>query len=153
MKYCSNCGQPTVEDAKFCASCGTALNEVNDQILEIQKEEKRKGNNLAWTSLGLFLVNWLFSGATFLTVGSSTNKFSMMFAQILSYIPGLCFLASIIIMIVGRVKYPKNTFLKVLMWIYIAVIIAFVAMYIVTMIMCISCINSSEDIFGPGDCY
>ena len=52
-------------------------------------------------------------------------------------------LTGIVLMIIGRVKFPKNTFLKVLMWVYISfaiiMVIATVAVMIACAVLCSSC--------------
>lgn len=49
---------------------------------------------------------------------------------------GLCFLASFVLMIVTRVKYPRNTFGKVLMWVYIGLLILQALLFIAVAIAC-----------------
>jgi len=54
----------------------------------------------------------------------------------ISSLAGLCPLIGIIVMIIGRVKYPQNKFLKMVMWIIIFVIILLVVLFILFAIWC-----------------
>ncbi len=45
-------------------------------------------------------------------------------------------LTGVVLMIIGRVKFPKNVFLKVLMWVYISFAIIMVIVTVVVMIAC-----------------
>ena len=57
-------------------------------------------------------------------------------------------------MVVVRVKYPKNTFGKVLMWIYIVEIILAIISVVLLFLMCMACANSIDGIFsGCRGCY
>ena len=62
---------------------------------------------------------------------------------------GFCPLAGIVLMIIGRVKYPTNKFLKVVMWIIIGSIILGLFLFILFVIWCyITC--STMDTSGCG---
>lgn len=90
-------------------------------------EEKKNANRLCIISLVLYLspIIWgLFNSRGF------------------GLISGACSIAAIVLMIVARVKYPKNTFAKVLMWIYIAFFILGVITLILAWIFLIEIINS-----------
>ena len=55
---------------------------------------------------------------------------------------GFCPLSGIVLMIIGRVKYPTNKFLKVVMWIIIGSIILSLVAFILLVIWCyVTCSN------------
>ncbi len=90
-------------------------------------EEKKNANRLCIISLVLYLSPLIW--------GLFNSRVSRL-------ISGACSIAAIVLMIVARVKYPKNTFAKVLMWIYIAFIILGVITLILAWIFLIEMINS-----------
>ena len=73
-------------------------------------EEHAAGNRLSWFSLALMII----------AIGCTLTRLHSSFV---GYISGTCSLASIVLMITARVKYPNNRFAKVLMIIYIALIL------------------------------
>ena len=128
---CDKCGYLLIEGDNFCRNCGKTITitptvqQVNipQQVPAVKniKDDNGKANLLCVLSLLLYflapiifividiVLALLLENANYLGV----SGFSV-----------LCRLAGFILMIVARVKYPNNMFAKVLMWIYIALIIA-----------------------------
>lgn len=105
----------------------------------ISPEDNKKANKLSLISLALFFGPSILTGVIVPIVGSITEGSGSvynMLTGILSMIDGSAWLASIIIMIIVRVKYPKNVFGKVIMWIYILLIILSVVLFAIVMISC-----------------
>ena len=132
---CDKCGYLLIEGDNFCRNCGKTITNIQQQVNISQqvnipqqvpavkniKDDNGKANLLCVLSLLLYflapiifividiVLALLLENANYLGV----SGFSV-----------LCRLAGFILMIVARVKYPNNIFAKVLMWIYIALIIA-----------------------------
>ena len=72
--------------------------------------------------------------------------------NILGTIDTLGVIAGIAMMIYVRVKYPGNTFGKVLMWLYIILaalaVILFIIYMVVALVACISCLSCLNDMPG-----
>ena len=101
---------------------------------------RKKGNILCFISLGLQLIPYVTSGI----IGALTDSFndlmnnsdiSSITSGLVSMLMGGSYIASWVFMIIARVKY-KNTFSKVLMWIYIGMLAASVIAVIVLIAMC-----------------
>lgn len=132
-------------------------------------EDKKKGNFWSWISLGCFggrfvldlviavasgMATSIFSNITEITDISEINEMATSVTQIIltigSGISILLSIAALVIIIYVRVKYPRNIFGKVLMWVYIVVF----ALYIITMaviiiacgIACGACMNDCQDL-------
>lgn len=77
---------------------------------------------------------------------SSGEIVSVVVSRVLSSISALSLPASIVLMIIARVKNPKNTMAKVMMWIWIATVIVIVILVIIAIAIvasaCSACIES-----------
>ncbi|MCR4581107.1 MAG: zinc-ribbon domain-containing protein [Bacilli bacterium] len=119
MNYCPNCGNQLPQGASFCTKCGGKLGVYQQpQQAQISPEDDKKANNLSLISLGLFFGP---SALSILSAGiSASTSAGSRITAISSALSGVCTLAAIVLMIVARVKYPKNKLAKIVMWIYIA---------------------------------
>ena len=124
-------------------------------------EDKKKGNFWSWISLGCFVGRFVVSLLTGVMSGFVTaifvdnvelSKVTSSFSDVI-YVLGtgisvLLAIAALVIIIYVRVKYPKNIFGKVLMWVYIVAFIMYVilmvAFIIACGIACNGCINECE---------
>ena len=145
-KKCQNCGTENKNESKFCTQCGKPFEEqVTDQqnnIVQTNDNDTKTANTLATISLVLFFGGSIIIG--FFSYMLPTNiRYSF------SSLSGICPLAGIVTMIVGRVKYPTNKFLKIVMWIIIASIIISLIIFILFIIWCyVTC--STADYSGCG---
>lgn len=101
-------------------------------------EEHAAGNRLSWFSLAMMVIS----------VGCT---FTRLHGTLVGYFCGSCFLASLVLMIIARVKYPNNRFAKTLMIIYIALLLlsvigALILGYLLAQ-ACNACLDSC------GSCY
>ena len=136
------------------------------QVNQIETpQDKKKANMWSWISLGCFVGKGIIelllvfgSGFAYAFIDAADDydfadvitAFSEAIYAIAACVSGVMFIASIVIMIYVRVKYPKNVFGKVLMWVYIVLI----SLYIITMavvviaigIACAACIDECESI-------
>lgn len=137
---------------------------MSKQMNQIETpEEKKKGN--FWSLMSLicfvsrFIVNIvimvLVSGAELMVeayqdLNRITDMISTSSAIIGTGIEILLAIATLVIIIYVRVKYPKNIFGKVLMWIYIVLFVMYVvimaAMIIAIGIACGACIDDCREI-------
>ncbi|MGN0352529.1 MAG: hypothetical protein ACI4ES_12845 [Roseburia sp.] len=87
-----------------------------------------------------------------LLLGWLTPKQASIFESFSSGLGGLLEIAALVLMIVARVKYPKNVFAKVLMWVYIAIaavsIIAIAVFIIACGVAIGSCLASCQGMPG-----
>ena len=125
---CPNCNNKIEANNNFCLNCGHKLKEItNNQV--VVNESDSEGNKLGIISLCLY-----FFGPFIL--GVISYFFPRDFSQYISSLGGLSSLAAIVIMIVGRVKYPTNKLLKIIMWIYIGLIAASIVLFIAIFLFC-----------------
>ena len=155
-KICPGCGAKNNINAKFCISCGTKLventntnvnNEANVENNSINtnptpvvnngvsvQTEKDKRNA---TLLGVLSLVFYFVGSSLIYSLSYMFKYSFEeLYTMISTLGGLSPIAGIVLMIVGRIKYPTNKFLKVVMWIIIGSIIAGLVLFILLVVFC-----------------
>ena len=120
-------------------------------------EDNKKANILCTISLVLFVcpvITAIFYGVleNAFKVNNQLEVAGSSVMEIASEISGVFYVAALVLMIIVRVKYPKNTFGKILMWIYIVLtalaLIAFVVMMIACSLACGACMKELE---GCGD--
>ena len=135
--YCTKCGTKIEEGSMYCFNCGSPLKENtqqntpqdNNQIPNNDKE----GNKLRLISLVLY-----FAGSGILSV--LVSMFPQETRNYFSSLIGLCPLASIVVMIVGRIKYPNNKLLKIAMWtIIICTLIGIIAFIVIMVLIYLAC--------------
>ncbi len=150
--YCSNCGKEIKEDEKFCQNCGKEIvrdeNVKEEVVLEAERVDEVNNNVEADQNLEKQKEEFDNSQANLLCTISVILTYGV---GIICCIPGLsilaeitpfCSLAGLVLMIVARVKYPKNIFAKVLMWLYIATVIIYIVLMVAIIIACgIACAN------------
>ena len=125
-------------------------------------EDKKKGNFWSWISLACFAGGFVADAlmAVFMGVLNSitynltstanvsemTNAASEAFIAIGGCVSILLAIAALVIMIYVRVKYPKNIFGKVLMWVYIVLFVMYIIFMAVVIIACgIACAACTEE--------
>lgn len=120
------------------------------------EEEKRAGNRLAaigFILLGLsFLLPTIMGGVMYgltstIDEGGSEPTVSALL-MVMEFLCSGAGLASFIIMIVMRVRYPKNTAGKVLMWFFIIGAILLAIATVLLIIACASCLNELKNCPG-----
>lgn len=120
--FCEKCGEKIKEGNSFCTNCGTPKKLINkvEQTEVVQNnvvvdEDNKKANLLCIISLLCYFVGPII----FFLVSVVLALLSKTLGTIFNVLVGAPRIAGIVLMIVARIKYPKNTFAKVLMWIYI----------------------------------
>ena len=144
---CSNCQKEIEETVNFCPKCGKKIEkdsiqnnttnsqaekndsfqEINPATVEVITDENEKANVLCLISLCLF-----YMGSFFLSLIPVLGKI----------LTPLSPLAAISIMIYVRIKYPSNTFGKVLMILYIINTILLILGFIFLLFLCNSIARS-----------
>ena len=104
---------------------------VNPPQPPIPDDENPACKRLCNISLGLLIAGLLSSGSNiFMNLWGNA-------AYIIESIGGFLFHAGLVVMIIARVKYPKSTYAKTLMWVYIALYIITVVLIIIAIVACI----------------
>ena len=137
--YCKNCGEKIEDGRSECDSCKISIDEkeevkksevIDNKIdLEKDKEDEKNANLLCVISLILYFGSGTISGI-FAVLSSVSGTY-------ISSFTGLCPLAGIVLMIIARVKYPKNKFAKILMWIYIILTLISIIAVIIVIAACV----------------
>ena len=111
---------------------------------ELEEAKKRKmGNILCFISLGLYLLPELISGVTYgimdklTSLATSSQTMTEIITGILSILLGGSSIASWVLVIIARIKY-KNTFSKVLLWIYAGLTVLSIIAIILIVILCVN---------------
>ena len=117
-KFCVNCGNSLKDNEKFCGKCGKGIVQ-NNSINNTANTNTPMPIILGIASLVLFFVGIIALFLSFIIYSSVDNStFDVIFDLIL-----LSPILGIIIMIIGRIMYSKSAFLKIVMWIIIALIV------------------------------
>ena len=120
-KYCRKCGTKIEEESIYCYNCGSLLTQNtqqntiknNSMNVKVQNQDNDKeGDILGVISLILYFAGSGLISALIYFLPPNTRNY-------LSALGGLSPLASIVVMIVGRIKYPNNK----LIWSFIAIIV------------------------------
>jgi len=172
--FCANCGTKIKQDNNVNEEKNTQSEINNEQVVDenvveevkneqsalveprveprVQLSNSDKFNNQADNNSNATLIGALsliiyFVGSAVVTLlsyflpGDSGNAFMSL--------SGFCPLAGIVLMIIGRVKYPTNKFLKVVMWIIIVSIILGLVAFILFVIWCyITCPTIDTSRYG-----
>ena len=151
MNYCGECGSKLKKGNKHCTQCGAPM--VEEKVkkpapVEIKNnvetpEEKIQGNKYAYISLGLtfgvpFIVGAILYMYESYTYVSSINVLFNSVAMLSEMSP----LAGLVVLIIGRSKYPKNLLLKIIMWIYLVLIFLIIAVFVLVIASCFAAASS-----------
>lgn len=119
-------------------------------------EENKRANILCVISLacevGPMFLNGILSAL--LTVNGVWNvgDAQAFMENIGGVLSGLLFIAGIVLLIIVRVKYPKNVFGKVLMWVYIVIgvimLLLMIAAMVFLMVACNACFQELQNCPG-----
>ena len=135
--YCTKCGTKIEEGSMYCFNCGSPLKE-NTQQNTIQDNNQIPNNDKEGNKLGLISLVLYFAGSGILSV--LVSMFPQETRNYFSSLIGLCPLASIVVMIVGRIKYPNNKLLKIAMWtIIICTLIGIIAFIVIMVLIYLAC--------------
>ena len=145
--FCKECGNKIPENSKFCQNCGTSQDTI---IVEQPKVENKKDNHLAnvlcTISLSLYFGMPIVAFLMYFFMYGLTEEFDTALADpfygMFTLLSMLARLAAYVLMIVARVKCPKSTYAKVVMWIYIGLLILGVVSFIFLVVTCAGMITA-----------
>lgn len=145
-KICPNCGTNNKSDSNFCKSCGKQFIQNGSVVDEKDNIHIQNNINNAYVKdsegnkLGIISLVLYFIGTALISLISQHLPSTV--RDDFSSLAGLCPLSGIIVMIIGRIKYPTNKFLKIVMWIIIGSIIFGLIAFIIFVIWCyVTCSN------------
>lgn len=129
--YCKKCGESVQENWKYCPKCKSNLQngniEMNKEVI-IQKSKKEKKNSLICLCIFFMGIIGLFT---------------------IDNYKGLFFIASLISIVTGFIKYQNNKFIKVLFWLFLIGVILYFILIIIIIFTCANAI-SKWDCSGIG---
>ena len=138
--FCSNCGKKLDDNEKFCSNCG--------KLREDRFQEEGNGsnvNNAVQKSNDERVPNILslFSLILGFGIGSTIALINVFIPNAEAFLANLGITGSfpligLVIIIITRIKYPKNKFSKIVLWIYI---IFFIIGIIAMVLFLAACIN------------
>ena len=141
--YCTNCGNELSKNSMFCPNCGTKNKEEIIKPNDNENTNNHLANVLCTISLCLYFGTPLLSFIVyFFSFGLSFNNDSAVSAigtlttSIMSILSSVSTLAAYVLMIIARVKCPKSTYAKVVMWLYIALFVMGLVTMVVLLITC-----------------
>lgn len=120
------------------------------------EEDNKRANKLCIISLACVFAPLIISAILMAIISALTDSYPADAVNFINNILGsvntLAIIAGIALMIYVRVKYPKNIFGKVLMWLYIIIaalaVIVFILYMIFALVTCISCFACLSDMPG-----
>ena len=138
-KICPKCGAKIEEAGRYCYNCGTPIIEKTIQNTNSGRNNNQVPNNdKEGDILGLISLVLYFAGSGL--VSALISIFPSDTRYYFSSLVGLCPLASIVVMIVARIKYPKNKLLKIAMWtIIICTIVGIIAFIVIMVLLYLAC--------------
>ena len=124
---CNQCGYMNVPGAKCCSNCGAILD--MNAIMEENKNKK-----MANILCGVSIACTCFPGM----IESAIENLQIQSAPLalISLLMDVIPVVGIAILVYVRVKYPTNTFGKVLMWLYIIGFIILMVLFATSIIAC-----------------
>lgn len=144
IKKCEKCGSNNNYENKYCNNCGNELS-VNNSLENNTSFENEKTNvevkDKIGEKLGVISLLLYFVGPMILSLFNYVLA-NQYVSYIISPFVGVCPLSGIVIMIIGRIKYPNNKLLKIAMWI---IIVSIIFSIISAIIILISCINAMQN--------
>lgn len=116
----------------------------------------KQANHLCLISLACTFLPTIITAVIFAIISALTSpEYSdapTIIMNMLGTLDTMGIIAGIALMIFVRVKYPGNTFGKVLMWLYIILaalaVILFIIYMLVALVACISCLSCLSDMPG-----
>lgn len=122
--YCKKCGEDVQENWKYCPKCKSDLQngnmEINKEVI-IEQLKKEKKNSLICLCIFFMGIVGLFT---------------------IDNYKGLFFLASLISIVTGFIKYQNNKLIKVLFWLFLIGVILYIILIIIIIFTCANAISA-----------
>lgn len=129
MALCSKCGSELPEVGNFCIECGEKfrdevevqkVNEVNNNAVSSEVVSTTTADNIdEKNSSFLCAVSLILMYLGFPVVLVIANFFPSSFNSFFALLGLISPLVAFVLMVIARIKYPKSTFAKILMIVYL----------------------------------
>ena len=137
-------------DVTFCAA--PQYTPMPSAPMQESEEDCRRGNLLAGIGLGLFVLYLIISfgewGIMEVLDNAERTKEAINLAEIVNGFLLLMPIASFVLMLITRIRYPKNVMGKVLMWVFIVSGILLALFIIAILVTCVACLNECSQAGG-----
>lgn len=130
-KKCNRCGMVNTVDAQNCGNCGEYFgSDMSNELDNSINNKPIKNNDKMADILSVISILLFFLGYTAMTfIGIVVPDYLKSLFKILNNVSPF---VGIIIMIVGRAKYPNSNSLRVVMWAIIITIILYIIYVIIS---------------------
>ena len=147
---CKKCGYELMGSWNNCPVCGVPV--TGASTLETssgqENQDRPKSNGKEKLYIRGFLsslVLWFLLG---LVSDAANLKDAAPLPAVLSVMSTLCFISAIITIVTGFIKCPGSRAIKVLLWVFITILAAYILSMLFLMIMCGGLVRSSIEVCG-----
>lgn len=129
MKFCSKCGKELLDKAVICPGCGCP---IENNRIEDENQQKRKMNTALILNIFAVVISFC-SGFIYsaLTVESINEAFGEFFSDPIVYRLFALVALSFVLCVINSILFKKRNYRSILVWIYVASVIATVAYFAV----------------------
>lgn len=149
MALCSKCGSELPETGNFCIECGEKfrdevevqkVNEVNNNAVSSEVVSTTTADNIdEKNSSFLCAVSLILMYLSFPVVLVIADFFPSSFNSFFALLGSISPLVAFVLMVIARIKYPKSTFAKILMIIYLIQLALVLILIIILVYLCNFC--------------
>jgi len=111
-------------------------------------DSNKKVNTLCWISLACMVVPFILTVFYSSFLENTAMEKNEILSGIFEFIFTLAEILGVVLMLYVRIKYPKNIFGKVVMWLYIIALVIIILLIIFVITLCDGCITG---LVGCGD--
>jgi len=111
-------------------------------------DSNKKVNTLCWISLACLVVPFILTVFYSSFLENTAMEKNEILSGIFEFIFTLAEILGVVLMLYVRIKYPKNIFGKVVMWLYIIALVIIILLIIFVITLCDGCITG---LVGCGD--
>ncbi len=136
-------GQPLNRQNPYQNQCNAPMPEhvYNEMIKQQKKIQDNNSSECRYLCIAS-LACWLFSNFLFYFENMLHDLLGVVYDKILQPSTGLFLIAGYVFVVIALVKYPKNTFAKVLLVIYVIEIVFMVIVAVIAIIACATILSS-----------
>lgn len=111
-------------------------------------DSNKKVNTLCWISLACLIAPFILSVFYSSFLENTAMEKNEILSGIFEFIFTVAEILGVVLMLYVRIKYPKNIFGKVVMWLYIIALVIIILLIIFVITLCDGCITG---LVGCGD--